>query len=323
MNEITISVNGKERTVIAPASWNDLDDRTFLIFYEALFHGLGDEMTAAPFTMAKLIGMTSALLNMPLPEMKAWELTAVVQHGEEYGKMVFAAELREVVHACIGGLFDIVEDDGQTTYACKLNATRNRFERIEWDYDALNRVRDKTNPKKHHLYAPTDGFGNMTIYELGFAFSLFDAYLTTKDESYIIRLIATIYRPPKSPTKENLESGYHGDIRQPLRGYESKIDFREKVCRLIPDIPKRAIIFWFASCRQVIVAQYPKVFKSRSSDSGGDNYGWGGILLKVAEMGAMGNLDNVSDQHYSNVLTFLSMKEDEAAEMERRLNKKR
>ena len=143
---------------------------------------------------------------------------------------------------------------------------------------------------------------------------MFESYLATGDESYANMLIATIYRPSRPETRADRESGWFGDRRQPLRRYEKMIDSRAKLIDTLPTLTRRLIVFWFASCRQSIINQYSKVFIKSEVESTKPGYGWGGLLLQLA--GGPAGLDAIADQHYSNALTWLSMKNDEAEEME-------
>lgn len=314
-NEITLQVGNRKRKARLPESWDDLDDRTFLLFYSTFFTNAGDEYTRTPFTMVKLIGMTRHLLGLDDVFMTAWE-EDTKRENPENGEAIFLDELRQVVHAAMGGLFDVeTDEDGNTTYACKLNRTRNVWPVLK-TADGRRETADV-----RYLYAPADGLANLTIYELGVSFTLFEAYLRTNEEKYAFELLGTIYRPSRGQTKEERVSGWkNSDRRTPYQHYESQAMKRAKMFETLPNLTVRALLFWFAGCRQAIVAAYPKVFK-KNGDGGkaGANYGWGGVLLSVAEQGAMGPLEQVAGQHHSNVLTYLSMKEDEARETEKRM----
>lgn len=318
MNEITIRIGNKSRKVACPNSWDDLDDRSFLLFYSTLFTSPGDEFTQTGFTTLKLISMAQAILRVDHHFLAQWEADCLRQDAEN-GQVMFLDELRQVVHACIGGLFEIGEDEeGNTTYSVKLNRTKNVWPIIARGREG-ERVRKREGEKVIQLYAPADGLANLTIYELGVAFSLFEAYLQTNDLKYAYELLGTIYRPSRGETREERVNGWkNGDRRTPYRNYEAKAKERGKLFETLPGLTVRAILFWFAGCRQGIVDSYPKVFK-KTGDGGraGGNYGWGGVLLSVA--GGPAGLEAVADQHYSNALTYLSMKEDEAVEAERRL----
>jgi len=311
-NDITIKIGKHNRTIKVPGSWNDLDTRTLLLFYETLFTSPGDEFTSTAFTSVKLIGMLQHLLNVDGSFMVMWE-NERIQKDPEGGELAFLDELRQVLHHALAGLFEIEQkEEGGTSYSSKLNLTDN-------PWPILTGPGKTKKQAKRHYYAPANGLDNVTIYEMGMAFSYFEAYLRTNEEEYAHQLIALLYRPTRPETTKERESGWGGDRRQRLRGYESKVEERMALVRTLPILVQRVLVFWFAGCRQGIVDAYPKVFKKEGDGGrGGADYGWGGVLLTVAESGPMGALGEVSDQHYSNVLTYLSMKADEAKEAERR-----
>lgn len=314
-NSITIKIGNKSKQVKVPESWNSLDTRELLLFYQALFEHPGDEFTATGFTNLKLINMACAILNVDLGFMRLWEAQRQGEHGAE-GELIFLSELNDTIRfaLCGGekpdcGLFSLEEEDGETRYAARLNLTEN-------PWPILTGPGKTKAQKKRHYYAPADGLENLTIYEMGMAFQTFENYLSTNDAAYAHQLIALLYRPSRPETKIERESAWGGDRRQPIRRYEGKISERVNLVKTLPPLVQRVVVFWFASCRQQIADSYPKVFKAGGER--GKSYGWGGVLLSVAENGALGTLGEVSDQHYSNVLTFLEMKANEAEECQRK-----
>lgn len=307
-NNITIRVRGNSGTVQVPGSWNDLSYRDLLLLYSTMFSAPGDALTATSFTNLKLIGMAAHLLKVDLDFLKKWEADCV-RYDRANGQAVFYDELRQVVDATMEGLMGKqTDDDGNTTYSVKLNLSKN-------PYPSLAMQEGK---KTKWLYGPSDGLGNLTVYELGMVFSYFEAYASTKKEEYAEKMLAVLYRPSRPETREDRERAWSGDRRQPLRGYEARIDERAAKMKTLPMLTKQVLVFWFASCRQQIMDRYPKVFRGGDGKAK-NNYGWGGILMAVAENGALGNLAEVSDNHYSNALTLLSIKADEAEAAEQRM----
>ena len=325
MNKITIKVGNKAHKVEAPESWDDLDDRTAMLFYSTLFGGRGDEFTRNAFTAVKLISLTMHVLKTDPAVLAQWE-AACLREFPEHGQTVFLEELKQVIHAALGGLFDIITDDeaGATGYAVRFNRTRNLFPSLAHTTTPPRKKNAPPKPAKTvWYYAPKDGLENITLYEMGYAFSLYETYLQTGETQYADQLIAALYRPGRPETQEERDSAWHGDRRQPLRRYEDKVAERAKLVATMPMLTRRLIVFWFAGCREKIARAYPKVFKRSGEDAGGANYGWGGLLLRLAETGTFGGLDSTADQHYSNALTYLSMKEDDRMEMEKEMAKRR
>jgi hypothetical protein len=215
----------------------------------------------------KKIQLIMTLLNVDEPFMQAWERDCIQTHGKEDGKTIFLSELDEVMKVA-DFLFEEQEDGGKSI---KLELTR-----CPWSYIQFGR---RKNRKPLRWYAPNDGLENMTIYELGTTFTLFENYLQEEDEEerkkLTYKLIATLYRPPKPKTKENIRSGYEGDIRLPLLKHETMVNKRMKKMKDLPVLTAQLIIFWFASCRQQIINQYSNVFKQDDNKKESDVYGWG------------------------------------------------
>ncbi len=250
------------------------------------------------------------------PDMMAkWEADAL-REDPENGEAIFLDELKQVMTAVMTGLFDVAAGDG-TAYSVKFNRTK-----CPWPALSTPAPKGKGKPKAKWYYAPKDGLDNITLYELAYTFTLYENYVSERDEAQADMLIAALYRPSRPETQEERDSAWHGDRRQPLRRYEDKVEQRAKMVATLPVLTRRLIVFWFAGCREAIVKAYPKVFKRADQGDAGHGYGWGGLLLQLAETGTFGELGTTSDQHYSNALTFLSMKDDERVEMERKLNKK-
>jgi hypothetical protein len=211
------------------------------------------------------------------------------------------------VHFVVGGLFDVKEADGEaTTYAPQLSLIKNPYPMLS----------HRKKSRIVHYFAPSDRLGNLTIYELGYTFTMFENYIQSGDTDWAHELIAVLYRPSRPKTRKETASAWAGDRRQPLRGYESKVDDRKAMIATLPALVQQIVVFWFASCRQHIIQKYPKVF--RQGKEGEDvGYGWSGVLMSLA--GGVANLDQVSDQHHSNALIWLSMKEDEARDREQQI----
>lgn len=323
-NTITLRVAGKERTVAVPMSWDALPLRDFLAYYQLLFGQEGTSpLSTAAFSSLKTISITQHVLGVNMDFLLAWEALRKKEHGDADGELFFLEELKAVIRHTLGGgespktgegLFSIETDDkGNTSYSVNLNRTINPWPSLQKN--------GKGRVKARVYYGPSDGLANLTIYELGMAFQVYENYLATNDAALAHHLLAILYRPSRPITQKERDSAWGGDRRMPLRGYEAKVAERQQLMAELPAMVQRALLFWFAGCRQSIVNAYPKVFKSGKKNESG-HYGWGGVLLSVAEGGAMGALGEVSDQHHSNVLTYLSMKADEASEAEKTRKKK-
>lgn len=70
-------------------------------------------------------------------------------------------------------------------------------------------------------------------------------------------------------------------------------------------LPTLTAFFGVLVCRmqEAIAGQYKKVFKRSEGAKSGANYGWGGLLLRLAEAGPFGALDQTADQHFEATLS--------------------
>ena len=255
--------------------------------------------------------------------MPRWEADCIAEDAE-YGHLTFLDELKQVMVPALKGLFEVkVDEEGGTSYAVKFNRTKNLWPALSTPPPApppKGRGVAPNKPSVTWYYAPKDGLENLTLYELAYTFGVYEAFVRTGDERLVNQLIGALYRPSRPKTAAETETDWRGDRRQPLRNAEGMVNKRAKLAATLPVLTKRMIVFWFASCREAIVARYPKVFvKAENGKVGGQNYGWGGVLLSIA--GGPAGLDAISDQHYSNALTFLSMKEDERRRMEEEMER--
>lgn len=296
-----MQVTINDKTIPIPESWNDLTLKQQLFIYGVLMTDTRNVFDAHELLPAKRILIVQDMLGLDAAFMQKWEADCI-QEDPEHGRMVFISELKEILIASTF-LFELEEKkkpEDPDQYKIKLGLTKCPYTFLSFK---------KKNEKKKIWLAPEDGLENITIYEMGMAFTLFERFMKTKEEQYADKLLATIYRPPKQNTKENRQSAFQGDRRLPYLHHEGMVKKREIRIRLLPRPAKQLLIFWFASCRQQIIRDYPNVFTGGGEERSGNNYGWGGVLISLAD--GLVNLDAISRQKYSNALTYLSYLEDQ------------
>ena len=81
----------------------------------------------------------------------------------------------------------------------------------------------------------------------------------------------------------------------------------------LPREVKQIMVFWFASCRQQIIEQYPDLFNAPGSGSP-SKYGWAATLMAMA--GNITQLDTVSAQPAEDALTYLDYLNEQAKKAE-------
>ena len=283
-------------TVQVPQTWNDCTLRQAAQVYN-IITSTNTDLHVKRLMIAKLL-VTITDANISL--MKA---DSIAEWGEEAGTAFFLDELNAICTQVAGPFFEITETEDEPPrkeYAIRLGLTKCPYPYVEY----------KSHGQPRRLYAAADGFANMTIYELGTVFTLFERWMETNNKNLLFSLLATIYRPAKPETPENKAAGYHGDIRRPLRGEENKIAQRKGHWEFVPVEIIQLIVFWVASCRDSIIKEYPIIFSQKKDDETpeGKNYGWAGLILKLS--GGVVNINVVADQPYSTVFLHLAMLED-------------
>lgn len=303
-----MKVNINNETISVPESWNGLSFQQAFGIYQIAMKDAGRLLAPDEIMPVKRIQMARYLLRLDEEFMRQWEADCIRSYGPD-GSKVFAAELDELCKIT-DPLFDITEgENGDRQYAIKLEYTRAPFKHLQ---------RANKAGKKKTYYAPADGLSNISLYELGTAFTIFENYLEHNNEELVDRLIATLYRPSKPRTADNKRSGYQGDRRLPLLHHEAMVTKRAKYMQELSKGVKQMILFWFASCRQQIVESHRDIFKS-SADGKRDDFGWGGLILSLS--GGLVHVDQVSQQPWQNGLTYIRYQERQRKDMEERMKR--
>lgn len=302
---ISLRINDMDFQV--PQTWNELNLKQALGLYAIIMSDVEKGMPPGAVLPAKRIRMMCYLLGLDEQFMNDWRVIRQEEYQED-GDLIFYSEIDEIC-SNLDGFFDIEEDAGSNRlFSLKFSLTKCPFKKL---------TRTKKGDRKKHYYAPADELDNLTLYELGTTFTMFENYLETQEEAAADRLLATLFRPAKPPTEENRRSAYQGDRRLPLLHHEATIDKRACHMAKLPPLAKQLILFWFASCRQQIVENNPDIFTAPSPDKVGPDFGWGGVLLSLAD--GLTHLDQVSQQPYQNGLLYLRYLEHQRREQEKAL----
>ena len=274
-----------------PDSWNDLTHTELL----TIFNLISQHIPTFVFTKDEVpyflrIEAAKYLLRIDDDFLKKWK-----DDCAEDGELVFIDELNIVSQTVTSFLFNDKEE-------VELGLTRNPYTRIGY----------RSRKRKKYLYGPGDLLSNISLYELGTTFTLFEKYLKDQNDEHLNKLLAVLFRPSKPRTKKNIRSDYNGDRRLPYQGYETTVKWRIPIIKKWPPLVKSLLFFWFSSCRNYIIEGHPNVFKIQPANNLeriGNDYGWGGVLLSLS--GGVVNLKAVGDQPWQHGLTYLSFLEDE------------
>jgi hypothetical protein len=303
-----------------PKHWNDLSLEQQLKAYAIIMSDTGGLFEEGEIMPAKRILLFQNLTGITNEQLQAWKADRI-QEDPEHGEIIFLHELNTALESC-NFLFDVqhydvdgnpLADDQHeladtTTYAIALHLTRCPWPALD---------RKKKNGKTISYYAPADKLANISFLELCVTFSLFEQYLQDYDEDLLNELLAVLYRSPKPRTRENKEKAYGGDQRQPYMGYEALVPKRKRWMATLPERTKQLMVFWFASCRQTIINQYPDLFNAQNGE--GSKYGWGSVLMAMAD--GIQYLDAVSVQPASDALTYLDYLNEQAMKREKEAKK--
>lgn len=316
---MTITINN--RTTHIPQSWNDLTTRQALLVHEILLTATRLDLTPAERVAVQKLELTKHFLGLTPTFLHEWRRTCEDTYDTPaLGRDIYYADLAQLTTA-FDWLFESDSDPDfslGTAPTLRLTLTRCPYPTLRDTDFCLG----KTNPT---LHAPADALSNVSIYELGMAFTAFEAYAATQEEAHLHRLLAILYRPAKPDTPHHRRSNYEGDRRLPLLKHESTIPARAQRMATLPKPVQRLLVFWFASCRRQILSSFPNLFSQAPADQAGErvgnDYGWGGLLLSLA--GGLVHLDEVSQQPYATALTYLSYLEDQRKLQELRSSRKK
>ncbi|MEL6968641.1 MAG: hypothetical protein AAFO02_00620 [Bacteroidota bacterium] len=277
-----------------PTTWNELSLQQCLQAYAIIMSNTGRLFEAQELVPAKRLLLFKTLSGITEEQLQQWQRECL-KEDPEHGHQIFLADIEGALESC-NGLFDIAYDDtGEPKeYSIKFSLTNNPWPTLD---------RKKKNGKKKSYYAPADRdwFGNMEFLELCTTFTLFEAYIQDYEDDLLHELLATLYRPPKPRTKANRAKAYGGDRRQPYLNHEGMVAKRKKHMTTLAPQVKQLLVFWFASCRQAIIDDYPDLFTGQGGQS--SKYGWGGLLMAMA--GGLHQMDSVSSQPAGDALTYL------------------
>lgn len=283
-----------------PQSWNAMPLRDVLHCYSIIMSHTGSWISPVELLPFKKLLLVQHLLKLSKTYMEQWEQDCIEEYGDHDGQLVFISELDEVLNL-VDFLFERMEDN---TVVISLTYTN-----IPYPY--LEGSKPGKSKRKTRLYGPKSGLENITLYEMGYTFQIFEKFMETQEEQYADQLIAALYRPQKPITRENKATGFYGDIRMPIYKLDHMVEKRAEITATLPDIVKKIIIFWFASCRQQIIRSYENIFKESDPNRRhvGNDYGWGGILLALSD--GIANMDAVANRPYTDGLIYLSYLEDQ------------
>jgi hypothetical protein len=170
-------------------------------------------------------------------------------------------------------------------------------------------------------HGPVKNILNLNAAEVTFGYELFKLYSENAKEEYLNSLVAILYRR-KNPLSwvKQFFYGYTGDIRLPLNSYT--LEKRAEKFKKMPLVTKMIIFLMFAGKwdefqsmerNKLIFPKLNEVNNKKKSDP----LIWQKIMMKMAESGVFGDLNNVEkmdkDRFFlamvKNVEEYIEMKD--------------
>jgi hypothetical protein len=154
------------------------------------------------------------------------------------------------------------------------------------------------------------------LQEMALVFTLLEAYSAAdRQEAADLAdtLLASIYRPGKPPTPDNVANAYHGDRRLPY--VEASVEGRKQYLRRLPPVVRGLLLFWLSSCRESIIQQFPNLFSKPANRADGqfervgNDYGWAAVIMSLA--GNLADTDIVAAKPWGDALVYMSFLEDQ------------
>jgi hypothetical protein len=107
------------------------------------------------------------------------------------------------------------------------------------------------------LYGPANRFYNVRFGEFIAADNFFRRWMATKQDEFLDKLIAVLYRPADRNEKPDSRN-FHGDRRQPFN--EHNINSRAKQVSRISPVVKMAVALWYNGCLHHLSVNFPHCF---------------------------------------------------------------
>ena len=317
MQPIEIRVSERTYKTNIKTSWNELN-------FDELNHVISLLQSPKPHFLEAKTHLALLKLNLftALTQSKTFPTSDILLEwqsviaGNEEQRLAFLVQLKTVLDESLAFLFTTIRRFGKDVEVISPDLTRNPMPKL------LIPVKAKSQTLKT-LYPPSVGknmkqlnvigsdiFANMTIYELGTSFGLYEQWVETNSDDTLNALIATIYREKKPTTKENAAKNYGGDVRLPYRGYEATVNQRkDMIARNTPLYIKNMIAFWFGCCRHHFAATYPSVFSGSDGDT--NEYGYAGIILELSRS-TNSSKNDIADQNAHSTMVELMYEMDRA-----------
>lgn len=185
---------------------------------------------------------------------------------------------------------------------------------VIWVFESEKVLTDQLLPKYRGLYGPAGEFSNLRMIEFHACEVYYHRFVHDKDDVWLNRLVAVLYRPGKKKYNKKLDAD--GDIREPFSEYISTY-YADKVAKW-PAAVKQAILMWYDGNRQMLIRFNQDVF-SGSGVKSNIAEGMYGVIRSIAQSGIHGDFEKVSDMNVHKAVMEMRKSIEEFREQERQL----
>lgn len=240
-----LKINGQAYNI--PSQWNELTYKQFAYLASLIT----DEIQVNEFKL-KMLLYVSGLKVLPRKEVYQGENPDFVLAQKNKTFLISSQDL-----AFASNIFD---------FMFKTEKSKEKDgEPVKYLYSKLHVSLLKSFKRAGKIYhAPADALGNCLFAEYIHCETFYVNYCKTKDQIWLQKIMAVLYRPKKSRTKTDSEN-FDGDIRQPLNDF--LIDKRTEIFSSVPIYIKNMVYLFYSGCHNYIQASFPDVFSGGSTSS--------------------------------------------------------
>jgi len=221
-----------------------------------------------------------------------------VRHGKDNVYLIGERDLTYMTMSIRDNFFKKILQKGEESYIFDSQLFENKI--VGFLHDHV------------YYYGPQKGLANLIFEEYIYSETYFDRYSSSKENKYLDKLIAVLYRPQKEVDEMNPE--YDGDKREKFNAH--LIEARAKELASLSDKYKTAIFFYYSGCRYFLSKQFPEVFKE--GDGGGTDIFQNFIELTSALSGGSINNEKLRKTMLYDVLSDLNTRKKHQKELEKK-----
>ena len=184
------------------------------------------------------------------------------------------------------------------------------------------------------FYGPADAFLNLTFFEYKEAQSCYMQYYETKDENFLLTLIAILYRPKKRFLwLLKYLPNFDGEIRRRFTPKTNPLYLIKRTAEIakLSAAEKQIVMLYFGNCQTFLSTgkitidgneiDLSVLFKKGTEDSSKANIGMAGLLFSLAQDKVFGNIDETANINLYTILARLYQMKMDAEDLKSKYDK--